>query len=47
MAYSFDTLSRRIYDIKIKDLKNDKFFDEILKNTTGSIVFANDNKTIF
>lgn len=47
MAYSFDTLSRRIYDIKIKDLKNNKFFDEILKNTTGSIVFANDNKTIF
>lgn len=47
IAYSFDTLSRRIYDIQIKDLKNNKFFDEILKNTTGSVVFANDNKTIF
>ena len=47
MAYSLDTLSRRIYQIKIKDLISDKLYPETLENTTGSIVFANDNQTIF
>ncbi len=47
MAYGVDTLSRRIYQIKIKDLISGKLFDEVLENTTGSIVWANDNKTIF
>jgi len=47
MAYSLDTLSRRIYQIKIKDLNSDKLYPETLENTTGSIVFANDNQTIF
>ena len=47
MAYSYDTLSRRIYDIRIKDLLKNELFEEILQNTTGSIVFANDNQTVF
>ena len=47
MAYGVDTLSRRIYQIKIKDLISGKLFDEVLENTTGSMVWANDNKTIF
>ena len=47
MAYSYDTLSRRIYDIRIKDLSKNELFDETFQNTTGSIVFANDNQTIF
>ena len=47
MAYGVDTLSRRIYQIKIKDLSSGKLYDEVLENTTGSMVWANDNKTIF
>ena len=47
MAYSYDTLSRRIYQIRIKNLITGKLFPETLENTTGSIVFANDNKTLF
>ena len=47
MAYSYDTLSRRIYQIRIKNLITDELFPETLENTTGSIVFANDNETIF
>ncbi len=47
MAYSYDTLSRRIYDIRIKDLLKNELLEETLQNTTGSIVFANDNQTIF
>ena len=47
MAYGFDTLSRRIFQIKIKNLKTGELFNEVLENTTGSMVWANDNKTIF
>ncbi len=47
MAYGFDTLSRRIYQIKFKNLKTGEIFSEVLENTTGSMVWANDNKTIF
>ena len=47
LAYSFDTLSRRLYSIKFLDLKTKKQFNETIKNTTGSITWANDNKTIF
>ena len=47
MAYSYDTLSRRIYDIRIKDLLKNELLEETLQNTTGSVVFANDNQTIF
>ena len=47
LAYSFDTLSRRLYSIKFFDLKTKKHFKETIKNTTGSITWANDNKTIF
>ena len=39
MAYSYDTLSRRIYQIRIKNLII-VMFPETLENTTGSIVFA-------
>ena len=47
MAYSYDTLSRRIYDIRIKDLSKNELFEETIQKTSGSIVFANDNQTIF
>ena len=47
MAYSYDTLSRRIYQIRIKNLITGELFSETLENTTGSIVFANDNKILF
>lgn len=47
IAYGVDTLSRRKYDIYFKDLTTGKVFDEVIKNTTGSAVWANDNKTIY
>ena len=46
MAYSIDTLSRRIYQIKIKNLETGKHFKEVLENTTGSVTWA-DDETIF
>ncbi|MCW8997086.1 MAG: S9 family peptidase, partial [Kangiellaceae bacterium] len=47
LGISEDTVSRRQYDIRVKDLATGKYFDEVIENTSGQIVWANDNKTIF
>ena len=47
MAYAVDTLSRRIYTIKIKNLETGEMYNEQIKNTTGGSTWANDNKTLF
>lgn len=47
LAYSEDIVSRRQYTIKFKDLRTQEILDDRIPNTTGSIVWANDNKTIF
>lgn len=47
LAYSTDTVSRRKYDIYFKDLVSGKTLEEVIPNTTGSITWANDNKTVF
>lgn len=47
VVFSTDTVSRRQYDIQIKDLETGKIYPEVIKNTTGSATWANDNKTLF
>ena len=47
MAYSIDTVSRRIYTIYFMDLETRKVSEKSIPNTSGSITWANDNKTIF
>ncbi len=47
LAYGEDTLSRRIYNVKFKDLETGELLDEVIENTTGGVVWANDNKTVF
>jgi oligopeptidase B len=47
MAYSEDTDGRRIYTVRFKDLNNDKMLDDVLENTEGQVVWANDNQTVF
>ncbi len=50
LAYSVDTVSRRQYDICFKSLQiseHDSHFPDVIKNTTGNMVWANDNATIF
>ncbi|WP_255449834.1 S9 family peptidase [Seonamhaeicola sediminis] len=46
-AFSTDVVSRRQYTIQIKNLETGEILDDIIKNTTGSITWANDNKTLF
>lgn len=47
LAYSLDTVSRRKYDIYFKNIESGKQYDEIISNTTGNVVWANDNQTVF
>jgi oligopeptidase B len=47
LAYSEDTVSRRIYTIKFKDLESGELMDDKIEGVSGSAVWANDNKTIF
>lgn len=47
LAYSEDTVSRNLFTIKIKNLEDGSLLEDQISNTDGSIVWANDNKTIF
>lgn len=47
LSFGEDTLSRRIYTIKFKNLETGDLLDDTIENTTGGGAWANDNKTIF
>ncbi|MDZ7605410.1 MAG: S9 family peptidase [Cyclobacteriaceae bacterium] len=47
LAFSEDTLSRRIYTIKFKNLETGELLPDIIKNTEGNAAWANDNRTVF
>jgi oligopeptidase B len=47
MAYSVDTVSRREYTIRIKNLETGEVLNDKIDKTSGSMTWANDNKTLF
>ncbi len=47
VAFAVDTLSRRQYVIRIKNLETGEVYKDEIKNTTGGSVWANDNKTLY
>jgi oligopeptidase B len=47
LAYSVDTVSRRIYTIYFKDLATGEILPDRISNTAGNLTWANDNKTLF
>lgn len=47
IAFGLDTVGRRQYTLQIKDLKTHNIFPDTIENTTGSVSWANDNKTLF
>ncbi len=47
LAYSIDTIGRRKYEIRFKNLKTGKEYNDIIHNTDGETEWASDNKTIF
>ena len=47
LAFSEDTVSRRQYTIRFKDLVTGHYFPDRISNTSGGIVWGNDDKTVF
>jgi len=47
LCYGEDTLSRRIYTLKFKNLETGEMLKDQIENTTGYCAWANDNKTLF
>jgi oligopeptidase B len=47
LAFSEDTVSRRKYTIKFKNLETGEIYPDEIPNTSGGMTWANDNKTVF
>ncbi|AUI88631.1 oligopeptidase B [Vibrio azureus] len=47
LAYGEDTLSRRIYTIKIKDLTTGEYLEDEIHNAASSIAWQNDNQAFY
>jgi oligopeptidase B len=47
LAYAEDTLSRRLYTIRFKDLKTGEILPDTLTGAAPSVIWANDNQTVF
>lgn len=46
-AFGEDTVSRRKYSIRFKNLETGEMYPDKISETTGSVAWANDNKTVF
>lgn len=47
LCYATDSVGRRIYQLNWKDLRTGKDLKDVIRDTTGNFVWANDNRTIF
>jgi oligopeptidase B len=47
LAYSEDTVGRRIYTIRVKNVATGKMLPDEIPETTGNLAWANDNRTLF
>jgi oligopeptidase B len=46
-AFGVDTVSRRKYTIRIKNLETGEIYPEVIENTTGGSTWATDSNTLF
>ncbi|MDB5234582.1 MAG: protease 2 [Hymenobacter sp.] len=47
LAYTADTVSRRLYTLRFKNIATGQLYPEKIYNTGGEVVWAADNKTVF
>ena len=47
MSYSSDNMGRRIYEINFQNLETGEILQDVIGNTTGKAVWANDNEHVF
>ncbi len=47
LAYATDTVGRRFYTIRFKDLESGRDGDEVIADVTSNMTWANDDRTLF
>ena len=47
LAFGVDTVSRRVYEVRFKNLKTGDILATSIENSTGSVAWANDSQTVF
>ncbi|MEE2788951.1 MAG: S9 family peptidase [Myxococcota bacterium] len=47
IAFTEDTVSRRLYTVRFKDLRTGAYWTDRVENTSGSVVWAADDQTVF
>ena len=47
LAFGVDTLGRRVYEVRFKNLKTGDILATSIENSTGSVAWANDSQTVF
>jgi oligopeptidase B len=47
LSFGVDTVSRRLYTLRIKNLETGEIFPDEISNTTGSSAWASDSRTLF
>ena len=47
LAYSEDTVGRRQYDVRIKNLRTGETYPDVLRNASPDVAWAADNRTLF
>jgi len=47
LAFTQDTVGRRIYEVRFKNLTTGEMLPEIISNVTSNIAWAEDNRTLF
>ncbi len=47
VAIGVDTVSRRKYYVRFKNIVTGEFLDDVIPVTTGGVTWANDNKTVY
>ncbi|GGF62203.1 oligopeptidase B [Alteromonas lipolytica] len=47
LAYTVDTVSRRLYTLYVKNIATGEMLADTLVNTNGQVFWANDNKTLY
>ena len=47
LAFGVDTVSRRVYEVRFKNLKTGDILATSIENSTGGVAWANDSQTVF
>ncbi len=47
IAFAQDTVGRRFYNIRFKDLRSGEILDDEIRSVTSMVAWANDNRTVF